>query len=127
MARKQRKQAAFARPEIFLSLALAMARQGKAVALRELAIEAAVPGKVVLDIGTGSGLLAMMAARAGAARVIACEMNAAVAETARRIIAANGLADRMRCMPAIPAHLNGPACSRAVQKWWSRKSSRPKC
>lgn len=57
------------------------------------AIAAAAKGRVVLDIGTGSGLLAMMAARAGAARVIACEANPVLAETARAIIAANGFAD----------------------------------
>lgn len=55
------------------------------------AIAAAARGRVVLDIGTGSGLLAMMAARAGAAKVIACEANPVLAETARRIVAANGL------------------------------------
>ncbi len=37
----------------------------------------------------------MIAARAGAARVIACEAMPAVAETARAIIAANGLSDRI--------------------------------
>ena len=55
------------------------------------AIAAAAPGRVVLDIGTGSGLLAMIAARAGAERVVACEANPVVAEAARRIVAANGL------------------------------------
>jgi hypothetical protein len=50
----------------------------------------------VLEIGTGSGILAMMAARAGAAEVVTCEMNPIVAETARKIIARNGYADRVR-------------------------------
>lgn len=59
------------------------------------AIEQIVPGRRVLDIGTGSGLLAMMAARAGAASVIACEQDPRLACTAREIIARNGLADRI--------------------------------
>jgi SAM-dependent methyltransferase len=57
------------------------------------AIAASAKGRVVLDIGTGSGLLAMMAARAGAARVIACEANPVLAETARKIVDANGYGD----------------------------------
>ena len=46
---------------------------------------------MVLDIGTGSGLLAMMAARAGAGHVFACEAHPAIAATAREIVALNGL------------------------------------
>ena len=56
------------------------------------AIETLVrPGMVVLEAGTGSGLFAMMAARAGAAHVYACEADAQVARIARANIARNGL------------------------------------
>jgi type II protein arginine methyltransferase len=48
------------------------------------------PGMRVLDIGAGTGLLAMMAARAGAGSVISCERNEAIAEAARDIVALNG-------------------------------------
>jgi SAM-dependent methyltransferase len=54
------------------------------------------PGCRVLEVGTGSGILAMMAARAGAGEVISCEMNEIVAERARQIVALNGYADRVR-------------------------------
>ena len=54
------------------------------------------PGSRVLEIGTGTGLLAMMAARAGAAEVITCEMNPSIAQMATDIVARNGLADRVR-------------------------------
>lgn len=57
---------------------------------------AGVAGKAVLDIGSGSGLLAMMAARAGAARVVSCERMPALAATARDIVERNGLAGRIR-------------------------------
>jgi len=62
----------------------------------ERAIAKAARGRrLVLDIGTGSGLLAMMAARAGAERVVACEANTPLAQVAARIIARNGYADRI--------------------------------
>ena len=50
----------------------------------------------VLDIGAGTGLLAMMAARAGAALVASCEMNQAVADAAADIVALNGFSERVR-------------------------------
>jgi len=53
------------------------------------------PEHVVLDIGTGSGLLAMMAARAGAKHVYAIEANESIAEKARKVIAHNGYADKI--------------------------------
>lgn len=49
----------------------------------------------VLDIGTGSGLLSMMAARAGASFVVACEMQKDLAETAQEIIEANGYSEQI--------------------------------
>lgn len=50
----------------------------------------------VLDIGTGSGLLALMAARAGAAEVVACEMSTPVAEAARQVILDNDFSSVIR-------------------------------
>lgn len=57
------------------------------------AIAEAGPDARVLDIGTGSGLLSMMAARAGAQSVTACEMVPIIADMARQIIADNGYSD----------------------------------
>jgi len=70
-------------------------------ATRNAAYDAALrravkPESRVLEIGTGTGLLAMMAARAGAAKVITCEMTPAIAEKAAEIVALNGYADRVR-------------------------------
>ncbi|MET0251420.1 MAG: class I SAM-dependent methyltransferase [Novosphingobium sp.] len=70
------------------------------------AIERMAPGRRVLDLGTGSGLLAMMAARAGAAHVYACEANPMLATTARDIVAVNGLADRITIIPQHSAKLD---------------------
>lgn len=59
--------------------------------------------KVVLDIGTGSGLLAMLAAEAGATQVYACEADPDMAAVARLNIAANGLDERITVI-AKPSH-----------------------
>jgi len=58
------------------------------------------PGCTVFEIGAGSGLLAMMAARAGAGRVVTCEVNPTIARLARDVVAANGLADRVTVLTA---------------------------
>jgi SAM-dependent methyltransferase len=50
------------------------------------------PGDIVLDVGAGSGILSMFAARAGAARVYAVERTT-VAVLAQQLAAANRLAD----------------------------------
>lgn len=49
------------------------------------------PGARVLEIGTGSGILAMHAARAGAVHVVTCEANRIVAQAAQGVLVANGL------------------------------------
>jgi predicted O-methyltransferase YrrM len=56
--------------------------------------EVVSPGDVVVDIGTGTGVLAIAAARAGAERVYAIEASA-IGEVAEAIFEANGLADRI--------------------------------
>ncbi len=53
------------------------------------------PGDVVLDIGCGAGLTAMLAARAGAKHVYTCEQQPLIAQAARQVITDNGLADRI--------------------------------
>lgn len=50
-----------------------------------------VAGRTVVDIGCGGGLAGIAAARAGAARVIANDIDGAALEMARRNAAANGV------------------------------------
>ena len=50
----------------------------------------------VLDIGTGTGLLAMMAAKLGADKITAIEEFGPMYECAKRVIAANGYNDKIK-------------------------------
>lgn len=81
----------------------------------DAALKAAIrPGMLVLEIGTGAGMLALMAARAGA-RVVTCETNAVAAAAAVELAALNGYADRIDVVPAnskdlrVGEHLDRPA------------------
>ena len=62
---------------------------------------------VVLELGAGAGLLAMMAARAGARRVYAVEIEPILAATAEKIIHTNGLADKVTVVVADGGSLRG--------------------
>ena len=53
------------------------------------------PQTRALEIGAGAGMLALMAARAGAKKVTTCEHEPLMAVLARRIIKHNGYADRI--------------------------------
>lgn len=67
-------------------------------------LQAAIkPSDTVFEIGTGSGLLAMMAARLGASRVVTCEAVSLIASTASDIVRRNGLGDRVKVL-AKPSH-----------------------
>ena len=57
------------------------------------AVEAlVVPGARWLDLGTGTGLLAVVAARCGAARVLAVDLDPEAAAVAADVVSANGAA-----------------------------------
>ena len=57
------------------------------------AVQAVVrPGDTVIDVGAGSGLLSLLAARAGARKVYAVESDA-MADVARCLVSLNGFAD----------------------------------
>ncbi|MBI4279094.1 MAG: 50S ribosomal protein L11 methyltransferase [Armatimonadetes bacterium] len=53
-------------------------------------------GEVVFDVGTGSGILSLAAAKLGAVRVEAADIDPIAVEVARRNAAYNAVADRVR-------------------------------
>jgi precorrin-6B methylase 2 len=63
------------------------------------------PGDIVLDIGCGAGLTAMLAARAGAKHVYTCEQQPLIAQAAVRVIEENGLSDRITVIPKLSHNL----------------------
>lgn len=58
------------------------------------------PGEAVLDLGTGSGILAIAAARLGAGPVLGLEIDPVAVAVARENLARNGLADRVLVLEA---------------------------
>ena len=72
------------------------------------AIEEAVrPSDIVLDLGSGSGILAMAAARAGARKVFAVEATA-IQSAARALFQANGLTERITLIPGWSTRIELP-------------------
>jgi precorrin-6B methylase 2 len=69
--------------------------------------EAVRPGDVVLDLGTGSGVLAIAAARAGARRVYAVEASD-IADVAARVFARSEVGDRITLVPGWSRELELP-------------------
>lgn len=83
------------------------------------AIEAAVrPGDRVIDVGAGSGILSLMAARAGAAHVDALEATAIV-DQARAVADANGYGDRIAFVPGDAAAFKAEAPADLVVGEWA--------
>ena len=62
------------------------------------------PGDLVLEIGAGPGVFAMLAARMGARQVIAIECNPSI-RLAKRLVQHNQMQDRVRCIEGVSTEL----------------------
>jgi ribosomal protein L11 methyltransferase len=90
------------------------------------------PGDRVLDVGAGTGILAMVAARRGAGRILALEPDAEAARAARENVARNGLSGRVGVVlggfeafdaldaDVIVANINSPVLERALERMTAR-------
>src|SRR5689334_15245373 len=86
----------------------AMIADGVRTAAYAEALRRAVkPGAVVLDIGTGTGIFALLACRSGARRVYAVEPDPAI-QVARATAEANGCADRITFLQDLSTRLTLP-------------------
>lgn len=70
--------------------------------------QAITPGSVVLDIGTGTGIFALLACRFGAARVYAVEADAPALEMARRCAASVADSGRITWIQGLSTHVDLP-------------------
>jgi len=72
------------------------------------AVEAVVrPGDTVLDLASGSGILGLLACRAGAIRVYSVEVGAMI-EVARELARENGYGDRVHFIKGFSTHVSIP-------------------
>ena len=77
-----------------------------------------VDGKVVLDVGTGTGVLAIFAARGGARRVYAIEASAHAASIARALVAAANLSDTITIMHGVAEDMVLPEAIDVIVSEW---------
>jgi ribosomal protein L11 methyltransferase len=61
----------------------------------------------LLDVGTGSGILALFALKKGVSRAVALDVDSEALEVARTNARLNGLADRLQLIPGGPEAVQG--------------------
>ena len=73
-----------------------MNEHGRNEAYKKAMASAIERDDVVLDIGTGAGILSMIAADCGAREIITCEMSKTISKIAEKIIHKNGFDHKIR-------------------------------
>jgi SAM-dependent methyltransferase len=81
----------------------------RTLAFRRAVEQVVRPGDRVVDIGSGTGIMAFFAAAAGAAEVVAVEIEPTLASCIEASAARNGLADRVRVVRSDAAEAELPS------------------
>jgi len=76
-------------------------------AFQRAIVETVRPGDVVLDLACGTGILGLLACRAGAARVYAVD-DGSIIQMARALAQANGVADRIHFIRGVSTRIDLP-------------------
>ncbi len=92
---KMMKERDYATPFHMLHSAMLLGQKSRLVKFNQAIRQIVKPNDYVVDIGTGSGILAIMAAKAGAERVSAIDINQESLDYARKAAALNGVADKI--------------------------------
>ena len=79
--------------ELDPGMAFGTGTHGSTVLCMERLEELVKPGMTIFDVGTGSGILAVTAAKLGAVKVLALEYDSKAVEVARQNVTVNGLDD----------------------------------
>jgi protein arginine N-methyltransferase 1 len=82
-------------------------------AYRQALLQTVKPGSVVLDIGTGTGIMAMLACQYGARRVYAIEPGDVI-QAARELAAVNGYADRIKFIQGLSTEVILPEAADVI-------------
>ena len=84
-----------------------LADDARVSAFRRAIEEVVQPGDVVLDLGAGTGIMGLMACRAGARRVYSIDAGGMI-ELARKICRANGFEDRVTFINELSTNVELP-------------------
>lgn len=87
-------------------------------AFQKAIIAAVKPGDVVLDVGAGSGVLSLFAAKAGAARVYAVERSLQAAAMARHLASVNGFEGIIHVVEGDVRHVELPEPVDVIVSEW---------